>query len=77
MDQVLQQILGYAKAAWQRRWWGVAVAWLVCIVGWTWVMMIPDRYEASARVYVDTQTLLKPLLSGLAARAQRASSRSS
>ena len=68
MDQVLQQILGYAKAAWQRRWWGVAVAWLVCIVGWTWVMMIPNRYEASARVYVDTQTLLKPLLSGLAAQ---------
>ena len=68
MDQLLQQILGYAKAAWYRRWWGVAVAWLVCIVGWTWVMMIPDRYEASARVYVDTQTLLKPLLSGLAAQ---------
>jgi len=67
MDQVLQQILGYAKAAWRRRWWGVVVAWLVCIVGWTWVMMIPDRYEASARVYVDTQTLLKPLLSGLTA----------
>ncbi|MGA9165416.1 MAG: XrtA system polysaccharide chain length determinant [Thiobacillus sp.] len=67
MDQVLQQILGYTKAAWQRRWWGVAVAWLVCIVGWTWVMLLPDRFEASARVYVDTQTLLKPLLSGLAA----------
>jgi len=68
MDQVLQQILGYAKAAWRRRWWGVVVAWLVCIVGWTWVMMIPDRYQASARVYVDTQTLLKPLLMGLAAQ---------
>ncbi|OYW39372.1 MAG: chain length-determining protein [Hydrogenophilales bacterium 12-61-10] len=67
MDQVLQQILGYAKATWQRRWWGVAVAWLACIVGWTWVMTIPDRYEASSRVYVDTQTLLKPLLQGLTA----------
>ena len=67
MDQILQQILGYAKATWRRRWWGVVVAWLVCIVGWTWVMSIPDRYEASARVYVDTQTLLKPLLAGLAA----------
>lgn len=65
MDQVLQQFLGYAKATWQRRWWGVAVAWLVCIVGWTWVMMIPDRYQATARVYVDTQSLLKPLLIGL------------
>lgn len=65
MDQVLQQLLGYAKASWRRRWWGVAVAWLVCIVGWTWVMTIPDRYQASARVYVDTQSLLKPLLTGL------------
>lgn len=65
MDQVLQQLLGYAKASWRRRWWGVVVAWLVCIVGWTWVMTIPDRYEASARVYVDTQSLLKPLLTGL------------
>lgn len=66
MDQILQQVLGYAKAAWRRRWWGVAVAWLVCIVGWTWVMTIPDRYQASARVYVDTQSLLQPLLAGLA-----------
>lgn len=67
MDQVIQQLLGYAKATWQRRWWGIGIAWLVCIVGWTWVMFLPDRYEASARVYVDTQTLLKPLLSGLTA----------
>jgi polysaccharide chain length determinant protein (PEP-CTERM system associated) len=65
MDQVIQQILAYAKGTWHRRWWGIAVAWLVCIVGWTWVMTLPDRYEASARVYVDTQTLLKPLLTGL------------
>jgi polysaccharide chain length determinant protein (PEP-CTERM system associated) len=67
MDQVIQQILAYAKATWHRRWWGVGVAWLVCIIGWTWVMSLPDRYEAAARVYVDTQTLLRPLLSGLAA----------
>lgn len=67
MDQVIQQILAYAKATWHRRWWGVGMAWLVCIMGWTWVMFLPDRYEASARVYVDTQTLLKPLLSGLTA----------
>ena len=66
MDQVIQQILSYAKATWHRRWWGVAVAWLVCITGWTWVMLLPNRYEAAARVYVDTQTLLKPLLAGLA-----------
>jgi hypothetical protein len=38
MDQVLQQILGYAKAAGGAGW-GVASPWLACIVNWTWVMM--------------------------------------
>jgi polysaccharide chain length determinant protein (PEP-CTERM system associated) len=51
---------------WQYRWYGVAVAWLVCIVGWTVVFLMPNQYEANARVFVDTQSVLKPLLSGLA-----------
>lgn len=65
MDEVVQQLLGYVKATWNRRWYIVLVAWLVSVVGWIWVYLLPDRYEASARVYVDTQTLLKPLLQGL------------
>ncbi|MGA7181647.1 MAG: XrtA system polysaccharide chain length determinant [Thiobacillaceae bacterium] len=65
MDEVIQQILGYVKATWNRRWYIVLVAWLVSLAGWAWIYFLPDRYEASARVYVDTQTLLKPLLAGL------------
>src|SRR5581483_9046268 len=50
---------------WQGRWVGLAVAWVAALAGITWVFMTPDRYEATARVYVDTQSILRPLLSGL------------
>ena len=65
MDQIFQQLLGQIKAIWRRRWYILVVAWLVSIAGWVWVFLLHDRYEASARVYVDTQSLLQPLLSGL------------
>ncbi len=65
MDQIFQQLLAQGKAIWRRRWYILIVAWLVSAAGWVWVFLLPDRYEASARVYVDTQSLLQPLLSGL------------
>jgi polysaccharide chain length determinant protein (PEP-CTERM system associated) len=51
---------------WHRRWFGLAVAWVAAIVGAIVVFRLPDKYEASARVYVDTQSLLRPLLRGMA-----------
>src|SRR5574337_406138 len=66
MDELLRQIVGYLRAMWQYRWWGMAAAWIVGIAAAAAVFMIPDRYESSARIYVDTQSMLKPLMSGLA-----------
>jgi len=50
---------------WHRRWIGLAAAWIAAVVGIAVAYRIPERYEASARVFVDTQTLLKPLMAGL------------
>src|SRR5690242_4547414 len=66
MQELLQQALALARGMWHRRWVGLAVAWIAALIGIAIVYRIPERYEASARVYVDTETLLRPLLAGLA-----------
>ena len=66
MDELISQIATIARGMWKHRWRGLIVAWLVAVVGAIVVMAVPDKYEASARIYVDTQSILKPLMSGLA-----------
>jgi polysaccharide chain length determinant protein (PEP-CTERM system associated) len=66
MDELISQIATITRGMWKHRWRGLIVAWLVAVVGVIVVMAVPDKYEASARIYVDTQSILKPLMSGLA-----------
>jgi polysaccharide chain length determinant protein (PEP-CTERM system associated) len=51
---------------WRRRWYAVGVAWAVCVLGWIGVAAIPNSYQSRTRVYVDTETMLSPLLRGMA-----------
>jgi polysaccharide chain length determinant protein (PEP-CTERM system associated) len=67
MDSMRALISQYLRAAWRRRWLGVVVAWLVCGAGWVGVYLIPNQYESSARLFVDADAILTPLLRGLAA----------
>jgi polysaccharide chain length determinant protein (PEP-CTERM system associated) len=49
----------------KRRWFALAVAAGVatlCAIG---VVLVPSRYEAKAQIYVDTQSVLKPMMAGL------------
>jgi len=66
MDAMLREILPHIRAVWRYRWQALVLAWLVAILGWMVVMVLPDKYEANARVYVDTDSILLPLLDGLA-----------
>lgn len=66
MDELLRQVVAYLRAMWLYRWWGLVTAWVVGFGAAVFVLMLPDRYESSARIYVDTQSILKPLMSGLA-----------
>ncbi|NND69813.1 MAG: chain length-determining protein [Halioglobus sp.] len=66
MQDVLAQLFSYLWGVWRHRWLAMIVAWVVAIGGWIWVWQLPESYVARARVYVDTNTVLKPLLAGLA-----------
>lgn len=66
MDDAIRQGLSLLRGMWQQRWIGLVVAWVVGAVGAVAILRMPDKYEASARVFVDTQSVLKPLMSGLA-----------
>ncbi len=66
MEELLGQIVSVSKGMWRHRWPALAVAWFVAVVGIVVVLAVPDKYEASARIFVDTQSILKPLMSGLA-----------
>jgi polysaccharide chain length determinant protein (PEP-CTERM system associated) len=65
MELLIAQLLIIARRMWKYRWFGLVVAWVAGVVGAVVVFVLPDRYEASARIYVDTQSILKPLMSGL------------
>lgn len=63
---MIDQIRSYLRSAWYYRWHAAAIAWIVALGGWTAVYLMPDRYEANARVFVDTESMLRPLLASLA-----------
>jgi len=66
MQEILDLVRSTLRGMWMYRWWGFIAAVFAGIAGTAWVLTIPNQFEARARVYVDTQSILKPLMSGLA-----------
>ena len=65
MKDAKRLVLFYLDQLNRRRWLAIAFAWGVCILGWAAVALMPNRYVSEARFYVDTTTLLNPLLRGI------------
>lgn len=66
MQELINQVTTILRGMWQYRRLGVLVAWIVAAAVAAAIMTMPNRFEASARVFVDTQTILRPLMAGLA-----------
>ncbi|MFV2056614.1 MAG: XrtA system polysaccharide chain length determinant [Thiohalomonadales bacterium] len=66
LQDIIQQFITYLRGMWRYRWYSMAAAWIIAIGGWVFIMQLDDEYSSSARVSVNTDSLLRPLLSGLA-----------
>jgi polysaccharide chain length determinant protein (PEP-CTERM system associated) len=65
MHPIAELVYDELHSLWRYRWWALSTAAVVAIAGWLVVFSLPDRYEAGARVFVDTRTALQPVLEGL------------
>lgn len=66
MQETLEKILFYARSIWRYRWYAMVAAWLIILLGWVVISKKTITYTASAKVFVDTSTILKPMLQGFA-----------
>lgn len=66
MQEQLNQLYGYLHGMWRFRWSALVIAWVVALIGWLFVLTLPNQYQAGAIIYVDTTSIMKPLLKNLA-----------
>lgn len=66
MLEIFKTLTTHVQGMWRFRWYALLVAWPLCLLGWLVVYSMPNVYEANTQVYIDTDSVLKPLLRGLA-----------
>lgn len=68
LSDLPRPLIRYGVGLWRRRWLVVAATWLAALVLWFGVWLLPDRYESRAQVFVQTETILDPVMTGVTAR---------
>jgi polysaccharide chain length determinant protein (PEP-CTERM system associated) len=58
MNSLQEEVMTTLYGVWRKRWYGLALMWAVCLIGWIFVATIPNQYQSSARVYVDWASLI-------------------
>jgi len=58
MNGLYEEFRIAVHSVWQRRWIAMGIAWVICLVGWLAVAMIPNTYESQAKLFVQTKSIL-------------------
>ena len=66
MHAKINEIYAYLHGLWRYRWSALLIAWIVGVIGWLVVYALPNQYIAKTTVHIDTSSIMKPLLRGLA-----------
>lgn len=64
-DKLIRDLLLHVRAMWKFRWLGLYTAAAIALVSALVIMAIPKKFEASARIYANTDSILKPLMEGM------------
>ncbi len=62
----IAQARRFVAAGARHRWSALALAWMVCLVGWGTVYSIPNQFLSTTRIYADADAILGLLLRGIA-----------
>src|SRR5438105_1456439 len=65
MDETFRIAVIALRGMWAHRWLGLATAWAVGVIALAALAVLPAKYEASARIFANTDSILNPLMTGL------------
>ena len=66
IEEIKALLIHHLRGIWKNRWISIIIALPLMFMGIAAVDQIKDRYRAETKVYIDTSSVLKPLLKGLA-----------
>jgi polysaccharide chain length determinant protein (PEP-CTERM system associated) len=69
MNSQIELLLEHVRGAWRYRRLAVMVAWAVFLALVVLICLTPSKYNARAQLYVNSSTVLQPLLQGVAVEA--------
>ncbi len=72
MIQQFELLRDYLDALGRFPWHALAVTATLCVAGWTAVLFIPNQYSATGQLFLQSESVMGPLLKGLAAESDLA-----
>ena len=65
MHELFDKLSEFVWGVTRYRWTALAIAWTLALLGWLMVAQVDSRYPATARLFVDTNRVLGPLLDNI------------